>query len=349
VTRASRIRVKLLTPGPAAFWQHQFPGGEPVWGDCEFLFDRDVKDYDWVVVYDDVPPRPGESRDLACEEMGCPAAHSLLVTTEPSSIKTYGNAFVRQFGVVLTSQEPWALPHPHRVYAQPALHWFYGVGRSRFRPFDQIVAGPPGEKHRDVSMVFSPKAMRHTLHGSRHDFMMALMQRLPGLEVFGRGARPLDDKADALDAYRYHVAVENHLGPHHWTEKLADPFLGLCLPFYAGCPNVAEYFPPESYIPIDLDEPEAAAELIQGAIAGDEYRRRLPAIRKARELVLFEYNLFAVLAREIARRHPAAGASSRGRPVLRSRHALRKGSWKVRLGDLAGKVRVRSHYLRRNL
>jgi hypothetical protein len=348
VSQGSRIRVKLLTPGPAALWQHQFPGGNPIWGDCEFLFDREEEDYDWVVVYDDVPPRRGESRDAASEWMRCPAEHSVLVTTEPSSIKNYGTEFVRQFGVVLTSQEPWALPHPQRIYAQPALHWFYGVGESAFRPFDQIASGPAVEKTRGLSMVFSPKAMRHTLHGRRHDFMKALMKHLPQLEVFGRGARPLDDKADALDAYRYHVAVENHLGLHHWTEKLADPFLGLCLPFYAGCPNVADYFPPESYIPIDLDRPEASAEIIRSAMAGDEYRRRLPAIRKARDLVLYEYNLFAVLSREITRRHCAAAASTPGRLLLLSRHALRKGSWKVRFSDLAGKVRVRARSLLRN-
>ena len=92
-------------------------------------------------------------------------------------------------------------------------------------------------------MVFSPKRMRHTLHHHRFNFMRDLMQLLPEMHVYGRGARALDDKADALDAYRYHVAIENYIGPHHWTEKLSDAFLGLTLPFYAGCPNATDYFP----------------------------------------------------------------------------------------------------------
>ncbi|MEZ6050382.1 MAG: hypothetical protein R3C02_03185 [Planctomycetaceae bacterium] len=44
--------------------------------------------------------------------------------------------------------------------------------------------------------------------------------------------------------YRYHVAVENHIAEHHWTEKLADAFLGATLPFYFGCPNASDYFLP---------------------------------------------------------------------------------------------------------
>jgi hypothetical protein len=33
--------------------------------------------------------------------------------------------------------------------------------------------------------------------------------------------RYVERKNDALDPYRYHVVVENHRCPHHWTEKLA--------------------------------------------------------------------------------------------------------------------------------
>lgn len=334
------IRVKLLSRFPPSHWLHQLPHGEPYWGACEFLFERDATGYDWAVVYDDVPPRGGEPRSRASEPLDCAQAHTLLVTTEPSSIKSYGNAFTRQFGFVLTSQEPWALPHPRRLYSQPALHWFYGVGEHGTRPFDDIVARPPEDKTADVSMVFSPKAMRHTLHWQRHSFMRTLMERLPDIAVYGRGALALDDKAQALDRYRYHVAVENHIALHHWTEKLADAFLGMALPFYCGCPNAADYFPGDSFIPVDMLRPDEAVDTIRRAVADDAYRARLPAIREARRRVLFDYNLFAVLAREIEQRHDAARAES---VTLYSRHALRRNSLGVKLADVYGKARLRLH------
>jgi hypothetical protein len=177
--------------------------------------------------------------------------------------------------------------------------------------------------------------------------MRGLMQLLPEMHVYGRGARPLDDKAEALDAYRYSVAIENYIGPHHWTEKLADAFLGCTLPFYAGCTNAADYFPAESFIPIDIRDPAGAARVIRQAIADGEYEKRLPSIMEARRRVLFEHNFFAVVSREIEKRHHAVTqAGDHG--VIYSRHALRKKSVSYGVRDVYGKARALAvHLVRR--
>lgn len=344
-TSAPHLRVKVLTNLPVETWLHQLPGGEPAWADCAFVFDREARDYDWLVVYDDLPARAGEPKRTTHEELACPCAHTLLVTTEPSSVKHYGDRFTRQFGAVLTSQPAWALPHPNRIHAQPALHWFYGMGSRRIESFDHMVAHPPLQKEHDVSMVYSPKAMRHTLHHHRARFMRWLAEHMPELETFGRQTpHPLDDKADCLRGYRYHVAIENFVGPHHWTEKLADPLLGLSLPFYFGCPNAEDYFPAESFIRIDIRDPAAALARMRAAISANEYERRLPALMEARRRVLFEYNFFAVIAREIRRLHRAQEQAEAGATVL-SRRALRQSSSWVALADFYGKVRGRLLHL----
>ncbi|MEW6119428.1 MAG: glycosyltransferase family 10 [Pseudomonadota bacterium] len=345
MTGGGRIRVKVMGRLPARTWLHQLPHGEPVWGKCDFVFERDARDYDWIVVYDDLTERPGEPKRTTKEALACPRAHTLLVTTEPSSVKIYGDSFTGQFGAVLTSQPAWALPHPGRIFAQPALHWFYGVGSEERVPFDTLLAEPPLAKSRDISMVYSPKAMRHTLHHHRESFMRWLVAHMPELDIFGRQTpRPLDDKAECLRDYRYHVAIENFIGPHHWTEKLADPFLGLALPFYFGCPNTEDYFPPESFIRIDIRDPAAALATMRRAIAGNEYEKRLPALLEARRRVLFEHNFFAVVAREIARLH-RAGARPEPGAVLLSRRAMRLSSPWVALRDVYGKLRGRLLHL----
>lgn len=334
------IRVKFLSRLPPTLWPHQFPHNEPQWGNCHFIFDPQAREYDWLVVYDDIPDLDGMSRDNAHEELACSPKHTLLVTTEPSSIKIYGEDYTRQFDAVLTSQAEWALPHRQRIFTQPALHWFYGVSERYVTPFDEMIALPV-RKSKMLSMVYSAKSMRHTLHHRRAAFMRGLRQRLPSMDMFGRGSvHALDDKADCLRAYRYHVAIENFIGKHHWTEKLADAFIGETLPFYAGCPNAAAYFPEQSFIPIDLCDVNAAVHTIQQAIADNEYEKRLPAIREARRRVLYEYNLFAVLAREIEARHDAAARGVSGTHLL-SRRALRAGSVGVALRDFYGKLRGR--------
>ncbi len=339
-TESSEIRVKVMATIPRRVLQHQLPWGIPKWGRCRFSFDPADERYDWLVVYDDLPPCHGEPRKQRWERLACPREHTMLTTSEPPSIKHYGDSYVRQFGWVLTSQPEWALPHPHRIHSQTGLHWFYGVGERHEIPFDTLVTQPPAVKTRDLSMVFSPKHMRHTLHSRRFDFMRRLIELLPQMDVYGRGARPLDDKAEAIAAYRYHIAVENYIGPHHWTEKLADPFLGLALPFYCGAPNAADYFPPDSFIPIDMRDPEGAARIILRAIADHEYEKRLPAIVEARRRVLYEHNYFALLAREIEKRHDPGRMPDR-HGILYSRHALRYQGPLNALRDLYGKARSR--------
>ncbi|MCM8594512.1 glycosyltransferase family 10 domain-containing protein [Accumulibacter sp.] len=338
-------RVKMLCNLPTVPLLHQFPHDEPRWGDCEFTFERDARDYDWLLVYDDLPSRPGEAKRTTSEPLACPRAHTLLVTSEPSSVKTYGEDFTRQFGAVLTSHPEWALAHPQRIYSQPALHWFYGVGSGGVLPFDRMLTEPPLNKSRQVSMVYSPKTMRHTLHHHRARFMRWLIDNLPELEAFGRQTpRPLDDKADCLRDYRYHVAVENFIGRHHWTEKLADPFLGLALPFYYGCPNAEDYFPAESFIRIDIRDPAGARAIIRRAIADNEFEKRLPALIEARRRVMFDYNLFAVVARETARLTQPDARVEAGAVIL-SRRALRKTSPAIALRDAWGKLRGRLLHL----
>ncbi|MEQ1592265.1 MAG: glycosyltransferase family 10 [Thiobacillaceae bacterium] len=339
--RHARLRVKVLSYTPASMWLHQFPHNEPVWGDCEFVFSRDDQRYDWLLVYDDLPARSG----VRSEPLACAPEHTLLVTSEPSSVKIYGNDYTRQFGAVLTSQPAWALPHAHRIYSQPALRWFYGIGQHQIVPFDAILAESLDNKSRDVSMVYSPKAMRHTLHYHRARFMRELVELMPELETYGRHSmRPLDDKADCLRSYRYHVAIENYIGDHHWTEKIADSFLGLTLPFYCGCANLAEYFPEESFIRIDIQDVAGAVEIIRSAITNREFEKRLPAIFEARRRVMFEYNLFAVAAREISRLHRVDAKRVPGSVIL-SRRAMRMSSPATMLRDMYGKLRGRVLHL----
>jgi hypothetical protein len=337
------MRVKFIGSQDPREWRRYFPAEDGRWGSCEFVFDRDETDYDWLVVYADLPPIPGQSRQDAVELLRCPREQTLLVTTEPESIKAYGRAFTAQFGHVLTSQPAWALPHPHRHYRQAANHWFFGSGNGHWMSRAELERGPtPADKIRGLSVVHSPKRQWHTLHAQRFRFIEALRALLPDMEVFGRGAIPLDDKAEALAPFRYHLAVENHIGPHHITEKLTDALLGRCLAFYAGAPNAADYFPAESFVPIDVRDPGSAARTIREAMASNEWERRLPAIEEARRRVLEQEHVFAVVERIIAATHGVA--ESRPGAVILGRHAWRR---RYRAGALMhvvekAYVRVRS-------
>ena len=293
-----KIRVKFMARPEARIWRRQLPDIAPIWGQCEFIFDPEERNYDWLVVYDDLPPQNSERRSMRSENLACPATNTILVTSEPSSIKSYFSDFTDQFGYILTSQPSWALPHRNRIFQQPALQWFYGIGSKNEISFDNLLSSVYPEKSKLVSTVGSSKKETHTLHSARYEFLSEVKRQIEGIDVFGRTDIAMDDKAEAVAPYRFHLAVENHISTHHWTEKLADPFLGEAVPLYVGCPNAADYFPEESFIELNINNVDSAVNIIRN-LTTDDYLRRLPHVLEAKRRVMHEYNLFAVISNQI--------------------------------------------------
>lgn len=335
------IRVKFATKNRVD--QEHFTRLPNAFDHISYDFRPDATDYDWLVVYDDLPASGGERLTLNEERLCCPPARTILMTYEPSSIKYYGSDYVRQFGVLLTSQEERLVPHPNRHPMPPVGVWFYGG-------VDEVERLPSApDKTKMISLFASGKRMNHSLHARRFDLLADIQESLADtLDVFGRGYQYVEHKAEAIDEYRYHVAVENHIAPHHWTEKLSDCFLGYCLPFYAGCPNAADYFPEDSFIPIDIRDSAGALERIRQAIADNEYEKRLPAIIEARRRVLEDWSLPNILGRHITReQEQQPSPSANGRESILSRHRMMRSGPGTMLRYAWGKAASRHHNRRR--
>lgn len=264
-----------------------------------YSFVVDGDDYDWLVVFE----RLNEPCPVTCDPR-----KTILATWEPTSIKHYSRAFTRQFAYFLSNRPREAEGHPNYRLGRGYFPWF--LDRSYAEAARTVI--PP--KTRAISAVCSDKRMRHTDHYLRYRLVSDLARLVPGLEWFGRGVRGFREKSGVLDAYRYHVAVENCVAEHYWTEKVTDAFLAECLPFYAGAPDLGRDFPPESFIPIPMDDPREAAAIINGAMAAGEYERRLPAVREAKRRVLERFNFWQQVIDVIAAAE-ASGAVPAVSPV----------------------------------
>lgn len=249
-----------------------------------FTFDPSCTDYDWLVVFDEMPFDDRGTYRKGCEQLKCSPKNTILATWEPVSIKSYSKAYTRQFGYLLTNRPKEAENHPGYRLGRgyfPAMHG-HTVSELEHLP----------TKTKTISAVCSSKQMKHTQHFARYQLISTLAKEIDGFDWFGFGVKPLEKKYDALDAYKYHVTVENHVAPHHWTEKFADAILCECLPFYAGDPAIDEIFPKECYIPIPIDDPEEALRIVKDAIAAGEYEKRREAILEAKKLMMEKYNFF---------------------------------------------------------
>lgn len=287
-----------------------------------FTEDSSCTDYDWLVGFEDIPS------DRA-EVLVCPRERTMFLTWEPVSVKRYSPAFTRQFGHLLTNRPPEADRHPHYHFGRGYFPWFIE------RDAQEVAAAVLPPKTRLLSTVCSSKQMKQTLHYQRFCLTTALKAAFPDLDWYGHGVKPMDRKIDALDPYKYHIAVENHIAPGHWTEKIADPILCECLTFYAGDPTLGEVLPSESFIPIPIDNPAEAERIIRAAIEEGAYEKRLGAIREAKRRLLEKYNFHAqiIATIEACRDQPVTPVNP-ARPVkIYARKALRRHNPLVALSD----------------
>lgn len=314
----SPVRIKLIARGHSGCaWARQLPANGSFTGECRFLFDLHDTGYDWLVVIDDVSRRLNSKP----ERLSCADEHTLLVTTEPPSITFFGRAFSGQFAHVLTSQPPEALPHPGRIYSHTGNLWFNG------HSYQELHNAALPDKSAALSTVCSSKRQKHTLHNDRHQFSHWLLGELPEMGLYGHGYLPLEHKYHALDPYRFHLAIENYRGLHHWTEKLADPLLSGSFPIYYGCTNLGDYFPAESFLEIDIYNREQSLDTIRAITSDSSFlQSRRDALIQARHLVLHDYNLLNMIERLVLERFSptcrSTGRPLHGRKQMRLRHPL---------------------------
>ncbi len=315
------VKVKLLhrnsLDNEESVFRVQTEGNNAKWGSCTFTFNPLEREYDWLVIIDDVSRIIPNRR----EQLSCSKENTILVTTEPSSITRYGRAFAKQFHYLITNQDEKVLPHPNAIRSQTGNVWFYG------KNYDAIVRVSSFDKTKKISTICSDKQQGHTIHKQRYAFTKIMEDEIPELERFGRGFKWIETKAEALDDYEFHVAVENHFAPHVWTEKLADAFLGYTVPIYCGCPNVYDYFPEDSLIQIDINDVEGSISKIKEIISTEgEYERRFEALKEARRRVIEEYNLLAMINNIIENagenKSEVSNAKIYNRRIMRVRYPL---------------------------
>ncbi len=146
-------------------------------------------------------------------------------------------------------------------------------------------------KHKTISWITS-NLTSFPGHKARMDFLAYLKTRSLPIDLYGKGINYIEDKWDGLAPYQFSLAIENSSSPDYWTEKVGDCFLSWTVPIYYGCKNLEDYFPAESFIRIDIKQPEEALETIAATLTSNNWESRLPALAEARALVLDRYQFF---------------------------------------------------------
>lgn len=296
MTKAT-INVKVTTGNPelSHLLLRQTPGYTGRWGSCQFFVNQAVESCDWWFVCHD-------SALKGVERANCDPDHVVYISMEP--IDSHPSAFYAQFsGLVLCDRK---VKHP-RIDYRNATTWWAGInvdfnGGHSFSPsinedYDSLkILEPPDKKLDRISIITSNKTCLPG-HKQRLAFIERLMRSdLAGvIDFYGGGHNPIKDKMRAILPYKYHIALENSVLENYWSEKIGDAYLGYALPLYHGCTNINQYFPSQSLVKLDLDSESVIADIAE-CLSGDLYSQRLEAIKAARNLVMNDHNIFALMS-----------------------------------------------------
>lgn len=270
-----------------------------IWDDCKFFINENIEKCDWWFVLHG-------SGLLKSESCICDTDHVVYVSMEPDEkMSKVSHNFLNQFSHLVTCDR--SVAHKNKIY-ENWLTWYVGIivekknNQHVFKKkinlnYDQLVKMECPKKKNRISLILSNKDFSDG-HKKRIEFVEKL-SKLPiskFIDIFGHGYNDIPDKWDALAPYKYHIVLENSVQPDYWSEKLADAFLGFCLPVYYGCPNINDYFNEDSLLTIDINNITSSVQILQYLLDHEEcYEQKKQKINVSREKILNEYNIFNLM------------------------------------------------------
>lgn len=217
--------------------------------------------------------------------LGVRAAVSVIFLEPPAVQPRHYAAmpfFQRKFRAIFT--------YDRRLLARCGNAVFFNDHRAFATPSEPV-------KTRLASLVSSAK---RDLEGHRLRLRVADRHR-DTLALYGRAFRPVAGKNEALDAYRFSVAIENSRSPGYFTEKILDCFLTRTAPVYWGDPAIGEVFDARGVIRCDTEADVDAAirslsvaryEAMRDAVE-ENRRRAMPYVDRVAALADLAQTVFA--------------------------------------------------------
>lgn len=256
------------------------PNQSKRWRDFEFFLNEKMDSCDYWVVFDYLPQK---------DSTMCQNKNTIFIAGESSSIKRYNQKFLNQFAHVITCQRRIKCPEVH--YMAPGHSWFSK------KSYDELINNNKMIKNKLLSVVVSNKSGTPG-HKKRLEFCLNLKKYFGDkIDIFGRGINGFNDKWDVLAPYKYSIAIENSVEQDWMTEKIGDCFTSLTFPLYYGCPNINDYYSPNSYELIDIDDFEKSCKIIENIINSKKhYDQHLNSLIESKNRYMNEHCLIPLIA-----------------------------------------------------
>jgi hypothetical protein len=256
---------------------------------------------DWIVLF-------GGSK-FPASHLHIKKSKRILILMEHPAIWHPSNELLNEVGLIICPFPIEHSPNSRLILSHAAVPWFYGMNfridqglshvpiLENYLELQDFEKMTPPLKTKLISCVVSTKRI-----SPGHSWRIDLAETLKNffgdeMDLWGFGWKPLHDKRDAIDPYKYTLVIENDLSEHYWTEKLSDAILGCSIPIYSGATKVQNYFEgeiPQIKYATDMD---IALNSVKN-ILSKEYKAS--NLQGNRNQILSEHNLYNLLERIIS-------------------------------------------------
>ena len=227
------------------------------------------------------------------------SATKIFIAIEPPEIFCYDLSVLAQYDLVVAPDFPYMRTLRNRLVRSGLLNWSIGTvdhvhNLELQRELPGVETIRSLMRSQEVSVIMSLKSIT-PLQKRRVKFIHELKNLVPELQIFGRHSRPISDKLDGLLPYRFHLALENSIHPHYWTEKLADPLLCLAKVFYVGDPLAVTDFDDKCIVPLDIYDASSSARIIHDHLNRGVSEAEMSSLVQARRKIIFEKNMHRIV------------------------------------------------------
>ena len=262
-------------------YKNTTPNSSGIWETLKGV--ENIKEADYYIILED-PPNRLDLKSIDTDKIIC-------FPREPPCIRS------QKYYTSLKIKHNYTYKNIYHVVPQ-----FNFLGKT----FDELANLEYTEKTQKLSCVVSGK--RHTSGARlRLEVVDQVLKKYSEICLYGKGL-PYEKssvykgqvkyKYEALAPYRYSLCFENSSVKNYFSEKFTDTILSWTVPIYWGCSNIAQYFPVDSYYYVDITKPNAVDEIIK--IANRPItKKNINALRAARKLILYNYNIWPTILRII--------------------------------------------------
>ena len=185
---------------------------------------------------------------------------------------------VRRFPLVFTHQRHLLeLGEPFR----PLLFGTNWIGARDACRTAEVMESPLSK----TGMVSFIGSLEHPDEGAyrlRREVAAYVMSR-KDIECYGKGIRPVAGKREAIEPFRFSIAMENAASDHYFSEKLNDCLLLETVPIYYGCPGIGELLDERGMLRFNSIEELAA---VLDGLDASTYERMRPYVLANREKIV---------------------------------------------------------------